>query len=383
MFEKFEELDKKYLEYIKTESGQINISDASDTFASEHPMIAHVYGENHRFAYIARWSKAEKRLVLSDGSFESQKEYENLKLTKIHECADATISVVETANNIGHFVKLHQNVIVLTDYGPIFITSSYMSGKTTKVHSIRAILNCDSKAVKDEIERMLNDSIVTIPMDDVQKNLGICTSGSYGLNLETVEVSPFECDIKANYNDDVPYDKITELINSDRQQLILLHGEPGTGKTSLIRKLVYDNPDVQFVYFDFQLLTSAADAKIFSFLMENKKSVFIIEDCEKLFTDRNAGNRQLNTMLNLTDGIVGEAFGIKFICTFNCPTNQLDKAVLREGRLSLIYEFKKLSLEKTKALDPTATEPETLARIYHKADNGRNNMEQKKIGFGS
>jgi ATP-dependent 26S proteasome regulatory subunit len=85
-------------------------------------------------------------------------------------------------------------------------------------------------------------------------------------------------------------------------------------------------------------------------------------------------------MLNLTDGIIGEAFGVKFICTFNCPVNKIDKAVLREGRLSLIYEFKKLSLEKTKELLPTATEPMTLAEIYNTDDNGNKNKD-KKIGL--
>ena len=85
-------------------------------------------------------------------------------------------------------------------------------------------------------------------------------------------------------------------------------------------------------------------------------------------------------MLNLTDGIIGEAFSIKFICTFNCSKNQIDDAVMREGRLSLIYEFKKLSIQKTKELLPTATEPLTLAQIYNTEDNG-NKKKENKIGF--
>ena len=160
-----------------------------------------------------------------------------------------------------------------------------------------------------------------------------------------------------------------------------MHGDPGTGKTSIIKKLIHDNPKVQFIYFDFNLLTTFSDARIFDFLSEHKKHVFIIEDCEKLFTDRNNGNKFLNSMLNLTDGIIGEAFGIKFLCTFNCPPSQIDKAVMREGRLSLIYEFKKLTLNKTKEHIPTATEPMTLAQIYHRKDNGNNNNKKNKIGF--
>lgn len=85
-------------------------------------------------------------------------------------------------------------------------------------------------------------------------------------------------------------------------------------------------------------------------------------------------------MLNLTDGIIGEALNIKFICTFNCPLSQIDKAVLREGRLKLIYNFKKLSLEKTKNLLPSATEEMTLSQIYCNII-GTQEKDSNSIGF--
>jgi SpoVK/Ycf46/Vps4 family AAA+-type ATPase len=248
----------------------------------------------------------------------------------------------------------------------------------SKIRSIKVWI--DNEENKNEVEEFIKHNLVEIPSDDKQKNLIICTNGSYGFKESALEVKPFDCDIQKNYNDDVPYDKIAELIKTEDEQLILLHGEPGTGKTSIIKKLIRDNPKIEFIYFDFNLLTSFSDSKIFDFLIEHKQQVFIIEDCEKLFIDRNNGNSFLNSMLNLTDGIIGEAFGVKFICTFNCPVNKIDKAVLREGRLSLIYEFKKLSLEKTKELLPTATEPMTLAEIYNTDDNGNKNKD-KKIGF--
>ena len=54
--------------------------------------------------------------------------------------------------------------------------------------------------------------------------------------------------------------------------------------------------------------------------------------------------------LNLTDGLLGESLGIQIIATFNTDVKNIDKALLRKGRLSTIYEFKNLSLDRTNTL---------------------------------
>jgi hypothetical protein len=62
--------------------------------------------------------------------------------------------------------------------------------------------------------------------------------------------------------------------------------------------------------------------------------------------------------------------------------DKVDAALTRKGRLSVGYEFKKLSLEKTKAIYPEATEEMTLADARnHKTDNGFKSKKRKKIGF--
>jgi ATP-dependent 26S proteasome regulatory subunit len=73
---------------------------------------------------------------------------------------------------------------------------------------------------------------------------------------------------------------------------------------------------------------------------------------------------------------------IKFICTFNCDLEKVDKALLRKGRLSLGYEFKKLSLEKAKAIYPDAKEEMTLADAHNASvNNGYEEKKRKTIGF--
>lgn len=58
---------------------------------------------------------------------------------------------------------------------------------------------------------------------------------SLWVERKTVLVKPVECDLSANYNDDLPYKEIEELLYTNNQELILFHGEPGTGKTTLIK----------------------------------------------------------------------------------------------------------------------------------------------------
>ena len=92
---------------------------------------------------------------------------------------------------------------------------------------------------------------------------------------------------------------------------------------------------------------------LINFLFSNsvKDSVFVLEDCEILLSDRmNTGNHLLSTILNLSDGILGDGLNIKFICTFNADINKLDEAILRKGRLKYKYEFKELTPEKTQEL---------------------------------
>ena len=379
MFKNYKKYYDNYTKYLMTLDAQMNTNDMENGFAVVETLIMHVYGNYLNHKYHGKYSEVKKEITLVDSSIPSSQLVNELKLEYLGDYLYKEFSYIDTLRNMGNYIFFNGTAYIFTDYGLIQIYGR--SGEFSKVAKILTIdVWVYKEEFKDELQGFINSCLVEIPSDEKQKNLTVCTCGNYGIKKSKIEVKPFDCDITKNYNDDIPYVMLTELVNSEDEELILLHGEPGTGKTSIIKKLIYDNPTVEFVIFDYNLLTDISDGKLFDFLSEHKQHVFIIEDCEKLFTDRNNGNKFLSSMLNLTDGIVGEAFGIKFLCTFNCPKSKIDQAVLREGRLSLIYEFKKLTLDKTKELLPTATEAMTLAQIYHTEDNG-NKKKDKKIGF--
>ena len=95
-------------------------------------------------------------------------------------------------------------------------------------------------------------------------------------------------DIEKNYNDDFPYEKICKLMESeDKAELLFFYGEPGTGKTSLIKHLISKFKTVSFVFMDGTILANTPQHKLMSYFLDNQNTIFILEDCEKALKDRN------------------------------------------------------------------------------------------------
>lgn len=127
-------------------------------------------------------------------------------------------------------------------------------------------------------------------------------------------------------------------------------------------------------------------------MLDNKDSIFILEDCEQILMDRreNTFGGAITNILNMSDGLLSDIFNVKFICTFNADINCIDSALLRKGRCYANYEFKELSKEKTKVLLEKqgiyldSYKPMTLAEIFNFEDkDNSNNTVAKKIGFGN
>lgn len=240
---------------------------------------------------------------------------------------------------------------------------------------------------KDNIGRMaefIYESLVEVELDNKEMSsyLWVRQGYSNGLMTQTLEFKKMKIDLEKNYNDDLPYKEIIELLTSPTKELILFNGKPGTGKTSLIKHLMGEISDKKFLYIDSSLLKNITSSAFISFLLEYRNSIVVLEDCEKILSKREEGNPFMGTLLNLTDGIIGETVNCKFICSFNCAESKIDEALLRKGRLSLKYTFNNLSLEKTQTLVSDAKKGMTLADIYHKdKENVINKQEVKKIGF--
>ena len=176
--------------------------------------------------------------------------------------------------------------------------------------------------------------------------------------------------------------------NSDG--LVLLHGLPGTGKSTYIRYLI-EKVKKKVIFLPISIAARLDSPQVLPLLLENPNSILVIEDAEELLVSRDAGaGSNIAALLNLTDGVLGKSLNIQVLCTFNTSVSNLDKALLRKGRLIAIYHFDALSVEKANALllklgvsDFVTDKPMTLADIYNLnlADNKYENKDKKQIGF--
>jgi len=168
-----------------------------------------------------------------------------------------------------------------------------------------------------------------------------------------------------------------------RYGLSLLTGDPGTGKTTLIRSLAHWLSASHLFYFmpasRFATVDSGA---IVTFLTsENRSSklrkVLILEDAESILHRRGNDNREkVATLLNITDGLLGDALGLHVICTLNSDLTDIDPALLRPGRLVAHRDFSLLNSDEAERLARALGRPTpvgdqvSLAEIFNPAPSG-------------
>lgn len=215
----------------------------------------------------------------------------------------------------------------------------------------------------------------------------------YGLDLQKFNIKKTSINVENNYNDDFKEidSTISNFLDTKKKNgLILLHGKYGTGKTTYIRHLI-SSINKRFIFLPLNLMEAISEPGFLPFISNYKESVLILEDAEDLLTSRNAmpmRNNALVNLLNIGDGLLSDALSIKIICTFNADLKQIDKAILRKGRLVTRYEFKELQVDKVNELreklgiTEKAEKTMTLADIYNKdGANFAELAETKSVGF--
>lgn len=226
------------------------------------------------------------------------------------------------------------------------------------------------------------------------------SQSSHGFELEQMNI-PTEYDessIDLLYNDEFKsvHETIVSYIDGNKKGLVLLHGLPGSGKTSYIKQLISKGGTRKLVYIPPHLASSIASPAFISFVRDKLKScVLVIEDAEEILRDRagTGDTTAVSNLLNISDGILGEALNILIICTFNVEKEFIDKALLRKGRMICEYYFGELELEKSinlvKSLfgeDAELTiapdEQRTLANIFNMEFKQHRTKEPKRqFGF--
>jgi len=212
------------------------------------------------------------------------------------------------------------------------------------------------------------------------------------LDTEDYDLSVPEMNIELNYGTE--FLKIHELIlkslnKRNGKGIILLHGDPGTGKTSYIKYITSLIEEKQVLFVPPSMAEMLSEPSIIPFLMDHKNSILIIEDAERVISDRegNGSSTGVSNILNLTDGILGDCLNIQIVATFNMKREKIDSALLRKGRLIAEHKFENLTVEETNKLlkhlnkDYVSQNDMSLADIYNIDTEVYKSKTKNKIGL--
>lgn len=220
----------------------------------------------------------------------------------------------------------------------------------------------------------------------------VIINGMRGITTRAYEISGRPVNIHDNYNDDfLPVHEtiLKRLKRENDKGIVLLHGKPGTGKTSYIRHLI-SSVEKKVIFLPHNMAAFITNPDLLGLLFEHPNSIFVIEDAENIVIDRNSsGHSPVSAILNLSDGLLSDCLNIQIICSFNTDLSKIDNALLRKGRLIARYEFQELAAEKAKKLSEKLgftteiTAPMTLASIYNQDEENFKEPENNTIGFRS
>jgi SpoVK/Ycf46/Vps4 family AAA+-type ATPase len=218
---------------------------------------------------------------------------------------------------------------------------------------------------------------------------------------------PIKMTIPENINIELNYGKkflevekhIIERLNKNDKGLYMFHGAPGAGKSTFLKYLT-TKVNKDFIYIPATMIESFVNnPSTLSTLLQKKNSVLILEDAEKTIVKRmgdSYDSSAVTSLLNLSDGILGDILKCPLILTYNCPKQDIDEALRRKGRLQVDYEFGPLDIDDAKKLaknlgfskkeiDEHITKEMVIAEIYNltkKTEMGETKKEEKRIGFG-
>lgn len=193
--------------------------------------------------------------------------------------------------------------------------------------------------------------------------------------------------VRGNYAPDVvtQYDHIVSDFKSPTPcgRLVILEGPPGTGKTFFIRALTEEVNNAIFVLVQPKSVESLMDPGNIPALIRAREDseagaiILVLEDADSVLVPRAADNMaSISSLLNLGDGIFGNLLDIRILATTNATKQDIDPAVLRDGRLCRRIEVGAMSAEQANEIYKSLMN--TTEDVFPKED-----PTKRKTGFGS
>ena len=214
-------------------------------------------------------------------------------------------------------------------------------------------------------EHNMTENVVAINTISIQGN-----SISFKSNNIVKNISDFD-KISKDYYPFLDTDEMFKQFLLSKDKMLILGGEPGTGKTKIIDLLFkYSINNTSLLGHkeesDKGITITAAYIKntdilsvdaLWSHLNTSTYDFIILDDMDNMLTDRDTTvtsssdelrKKFISQFLSFTDGLFNKK--TKFIITTNQSINTVDKALLRKGRCFDILTFRKLKKSEYKVI---------------------------------
>lgn len=210
------------------------------------------------------------------------------------------------------------------------------------------------------------------------------------LELKGMEIKRTKLDLDLFYEDD--FKEVDEVIRKrlskkNDKGIVLLHGLPGTGKTTYLRYLV-GKIKKRVLFLSPSVAGNLMNPDFIELLIDNPNTVLIIEDAENIIMDRKHNSSSaVSNLLNISDGLLADFLNVQLVCTFNSSLTVVDSALMRKGRLIARYEFGKLGISKAQRLshhfgfDGMINKPMTIAELANPGEKEQPIEKTEVLGF--
>lgn len=394
---------------VKNQSEENNLSHKNEMNQSTNPYLGkyNVFGDGYFSEDYYLLNRHDQKLIdfgVRDYFESNQLISLNQFLTILEENNYTPISIYrrnttynkkETRYSVDWYLMLdNESIIININYDAV----QKLDDVIFRFDMITAVENTPTEKL-EKIFELATKCIVETKEDDKRYINIVGNTPRTGLTLRKHQIkAPAIPDLNLYYGDKFE-DKhkvlVKEINEKNNSGLFIFHGVTGSGKTNYIRYLISEaKPEIEFIFYPITLLREITSPDLITFLSDYQDAVLIIEESEDSVQARdlfNTDKSSIANLLNVSDGLLSDVLNLKIICTFNTDIKNLDKALLREGRLLGIHRFEAIPAEnankiaKLNNIERTFKEPATLAQIYNvplNEDFSDFSVRQKKIGFG-
>ena len=232
----------------------------------------------------------------------------------------------------------------------------------------------------------LQDCILDYCEDDSNKlnTIGISANG---LEIEPISLKEDgdNTDLFYSTNTFKKVEKAIKGIKKADKGLAILHGERGTGKTSIINYIA-SKLDRIVIFIPSNMIEHTINNPEFrKFIKKYEKPVLVLDDCEIFFSDLYSRSTPFaNNILQMVDGFLSDTMNVTILAILNIEgEDEIEESLLDCNNLIDVVEFENLSGEEATELAKhlgSTKKYKSSARVIDIVKK-RNNLESLEIGF--